>query len=67
MDAPEDHDVKLQRASQNLLAEFEISLQRYLWSTRAKTTTTLPNANPDLVARKFVSQKKTDSLVNLVG
>lgn len=59
MDAPEDRDVKLQRASTDLLADFEVSIQRYLWSTRTKTT--------DLTARRFVSQKKTDTLIKLVG
>ena len=65
MDAPEDRDVKLQRASPDLLADFEASLQRYLWSTRIKTTS--PQVKSDLAARRFVSQNQTNRLIKLVG
>lgn len=58
MDAPdEEQDVKLQRYSPELLADFESSLQPFLWRK-------LPDGG--LKIRKKVRTRDTDRLIGLV-
>jgi hypothetical protein len=53
----EDQDVQLQRASSDLLADFESSLQPFLWKTLE---------NGKLKIRRKVRARETDRLVALV-
>ena len=61
MDAPEDRDLRLQRTSLGLLADFEALLNKYLWSACKESTNKF-----DPVARRFVSQGKTSELIKIV-
>lgn len=58
MDAAEDKDVKLQRASGDLVSEFSAKLPSLLW--RAQTGT------PLRTPRKWAQVTKTEKLVSLV-
>lgn len=58
MDAAEDRDVKLQRASGDLVSEFSAKLPLLLW--RAQTRT------PPRTPRKWAQATKTEKLVSLV-
>lgn len=58
MDAAEDRDVKLQRASGDLVSEFSAKLPSLLW--RAQTST------PLRTPRKWAPVTKTNKLVSLV-
>lgn len=64
MDAPEDRDLTLQRASADLLAEFGTSLPKFLYKT--SKTELQGGGSPDPVVRKCVREHKTDHLVKLV-
>lgn len=63
MDAPDDRDVKLQRASADLLAEFESFLPRFLW-TSVVDDKAVPSPR---VVRKLVNEGRTKRLITLVG
>lgn len=65
MDAPEDRDLTLQRASADLLAEFSTSLHKFLYIT--PTVQPQNDQPPDLVPRKCVRDRKVDHLVKLVS
>lgn len=60
MDAANDREVKLQRASGDLLAEFSIKLPLLLWKTRTQ------NGQNIRVARRRTPAAKTEKLVGLV-
>lgn len=58
MDAAEDRDLKLQRASTDLVTEFSAKLPQLLWRTQ--------NEAPLRAPRKWVQVTKTERLVKLV-
>lgn len=58
MDAAEDRDLKLQRASGDLVAEFSAKLPSLLWRAQ--------NGAPLRTPRKWAQVSKTERLVNLV-
>ena len=58
MDAAEDRDLKLQRASSDLVTEFSAKLPTLLWKSR-------PGA-PHRTPRKWAPVSKTEKLVALV-
>lgn len=58
MDATEDRDVKLQRASGDLVAEFSVKLPSLLWKLQNGTSLRTP--------RKWAQVTKTEKLVSLV-
>lgn len=58
MDAAEDRDLKLQRASTDLVTEFSAKLPQLLWRTQ--------NGTPLRTPRKWVQVTKTEKLVKLV-
>ncbi|CAG7998159.1 unnamed protein product [Penicillium olsonii] len=58
MDAAEDRDVKLQRASGDLVAEFSIKLPSLLWKSQPGTSIRTP--------RKWAQVTKTEKLVSLL-
>ena len=64
MDAPEDKDIKLQKASEDLLSELQHTLPRFLW----KSITPQPGASKSRshIARSLVGYRTTDNLINLV-
>lgn len=59
MDAAEDRDVKLQRASGDLVAEFSVKLPSLLWKSQHGTSVRTP--------RIWAQVTKTEKLVSLVG
>jgi hypothetical protein len=58
MDAAEDRDVKLQRASGDLVTEFSAKLPSLLWRSQNGTSLRTP--------RKWAQVTKTEKLVSLV-
>ena len=64
MDAVEDRDVKLQRASADLLFDFENLLPSYLWKSKNREGNVYPGYRSDL--RTWVKIKTTNHLINLV-
>lgn len=60
MDAADDREVKLQRASGDLVAEFSTKLPLLLWKTRTL------NGREIRVARRWAPAAKTERLVGLV-
>ncbi|EPS32540.1 hypothetical protein PDE_07500 [Penicillium oxalicum 114-2] len=58
MDASEDRDIKLQRASNDLVAEFSNRLPKLLWKAQAEHTHRTP--------RKWAEVSKTEKLVALL-
>lgn len=58
MDAAEDRDLKLQRASTDLVTEFSAKLPQLLWKAQ--------NGTPLRAPRKWVQVTKTERLVKLV-
>ncbi|KAJ6144506.1 hypothetical protein N7470_008401 [Penicillium chermesinum] len=58
MDVAEDRDVKLQRASSDLVAEFSAKLPSLLWRSS--------NRNPQRTPRKWAPESKTEKLVSLL-
>jgi hypothetical protein len=58
MDAAEDRDVKLQRASSDLVSEFSAKLPSLLWKSQ--------NGAPHRTPRKWTQESKTEKLVSLV-
>jgi hypothetical protein len=58
MDAVEDRDVKLQRASGDLVTEFSAKLPSLLWKSQ--------NGTPLRTPRKWAQITKTEKLVSLV-
>ncbi|KAL9117901.1 MAG: hypothetical protein Q9187_005556 [Circinaria calcarea] len=65
MDAAEDKDVQLQRASSELLLEFESSLPRFLWISSSKSQVT-PDQRPSQRLRKTVRHRTTADLIKLL-
>ncbi|KAJ5620382.1 hypothetical protein N7510_004366 [Penicillium lagena] len=59
MDAAEDRDIKLQRASSDLVAEFSAKLPSLLWKSRSQSGT---SASP----RRWTQVAKTEKLVGLL-
>ncbi len=64
MDAPEEKDVKLQRASENLLSELRSRLPSFLKKKKKKTSS--PNEDQNQAVRRRVGRSDTDSLIQLV-
>ena len=62
--AAEERDVKLQRASADLLSEFETALPNYLWKSRNQRRGLLPGGKPD--PHTWVKRKTTNHFINLV-
>jgi hypothetical protein len=58
MDAAEDRDLKLQRASSDLVTEFSVKLPTLLWRSEPGTPLRTP--------RKWAQVSKTEKLVALV-
>lgn len=63
MDAPEEKDVKLQRASESLLSELRSRLPNFL---RKKKKKFLDNEDQSQTVRRRVGRSDTDSLIQLV-
>ena len=61
MDAPEERDIKLQRASDSLLAELKSRLPTFLGNK-----TTPPDGGKCQMVRRRAGRSDTDSLINLV-
>lgn len=59
MDATEDRDLKLQRASGDLVSDFSVKLPSLLWRSQ--------NGAPLRTPRKWVQVSQTEKLVSLVG
>lgn len=64
MDAPAENDIRLQRVSKGLLAEFGASLRRYLWVSHIPGG--LQHSQEHKICRRFVKESKTNSLLKLV-
>lgn len=64
MDAPEDRDLTLQRASADLLADFSTSMLKFLYLTPKAEEQN--DETPRLVIRKSVRERKIHHLVKLV-
>lgn len=62
MDAPDDRDIKLQRASGDLIKEFETRLPPLLWKSQAQGN----NGRAGKVPHRWVQATKTDRLISLV-
>lgn len=62
MDAPDERDIKLQRASENLLSELKSRLPNFL----NKKKTPRPNEHQTQIVRRRVGRRDTDSLIQLV-
>jgi len=60
MDASDDKDIKLQRASGDLLKAFEARLPPLLWKSRTQ------NGRVGKVPHRWVQATKTDRLLSLV-
>ena len=60
MDAAEDRDVKLQRASSDLVSEFSAKLPSLLWKSQNGDA---PHRTP----RKWTQESKAEKLVSLVS
>lgn len=60
MDAPADRDIKLQRASGDLIQEFKNKLQPLLWKSRVE------NARTVKVPHRLAQEDKTERLISLV-
>lgn len=65
MNDPEDQELKLQRDSADLIAEFETSLPRFLWKAIGKDHVTTGQGSRRV--RRLVREAKTDKLIKLVG
>lgn len=65
MDATGDEDLKLQRASADLIAELQRSLPHFLYKSNPTESTHQTTASHTL--RCLVRETKTDQLINLVG
>ena len=65
MDATGDEDLKLQRASADLIAELQRSLPHFLYKSKPTESTHSPTASPTV--RCLVRETKTDQLIKLVG
>lgn len=67
MDAPEDAELHLQRASADLLSEFSSSLPRFLWlSPNVGQQSEGEGEQGPLLARKVVKERSTEQLIKLV-
>ncbi|KAI9878754.1 MAG: hypothetical protein M1830_010607 [Pleopsidium flavum] len=64
MDAAEDKDIKLQRASEDLLSEFQDRLPKFLW--RSPSATQIQAASNLHRPRRTVRQSDTDRLIQLL-
>lgn len=64
MDAPEDADLHLQRASADLLNEFSSSLPRFLWLSPKVGQQS--DGEQGCSARKYVKERGTEQLIKLV-
>lgn len=60
MDAADDREIKLQRASGDLVDEFSTKLPSLLWKTRTE------NGHKLRVPRRWTQANKTEKLVGLV-
>lgn len=63
MDAPEDAELHLQRASADLLREFSSSLPRFLWVSVGQQS----DGEQGPSARKLVKERGVEQLIKLVG
>lgn len=61
MDAADDREVKLQRASGDLVDEFSAKLPSLLWKTRTE------NGHNIRVPRRWTQANKTEKLIGLVS
>ncbi|KAL1855438.1 hypothetical protein Plec18170_004158 [Paecilomyces lecythidis] len=60
MDAPDDRDIKLQRASGDLLKEFEVKLPSLLWKSRKQ------DGQLSRVPHRWAQATKTERLISLL-
>lgn len=60
-----DEDLKLQRASADLIAELQISLPHFLYKSISAQSASSPAARASV--RRLVRANKTDQLIKLVG
>lgn len=63
MDAPEDADLQVQRASPDLIADLHASLEPFLWRTEPSAITNVKQRR----IRRRVRARETDRIVALVG
>jgi len=68
MDAPEDADLQVQRASPDLIADLHASLEPFLWRIESGTGNPNPNASAKQQRRirRRVRARETDRIVALV-
>ena len=65
METTGDEDLKLQRASADLIADLQRSLPRLLYKSQSTQSKHSPTASSTL--RPLVRETKTDQLIQLVG
>lgn len=65
MDTTGDEDLKLQRASADLIAELQRCLPHFLYKCISTQSTLSPTGNSPV--RRLVRETKTDQLIKLVG
>ena len=61
-----DEDLKLQRASADLIADLQQGIPRLLYTSPSAQSKHLPTASNNTI-RGLVRQAKTDQLIKLVG
>ncbi|SLM39571.1 Tubulin-specific chaperone D, C-terminal [Lasallia pustulata] len=64
MDAPEDKDIKLQKASGDLLSELQHTLPGFLWKSITPQAGAAKSRSH--IARSLVGYRTTDNLINLL-
>lgn len=62
MDAPDDRDIRLQRASADLLKEFETKLPLLLWKTKRNVV-----GKEERVSHRWTQLMKMRRLVDIVS
>ena len=65
METTGDEDLKLQRASADLIAELQRSLPHFLYKSTSAESAYSPAARASV--RRLVRDSKTDQLIKLVG
>lgn len=66
MDATEDKDIKLQKASVGLFDNFNDLLPKLLWSSKADASNTFPSQE-ERILRRTTSNKELWTLLGLVS
>ena len=67
METTGDEDLKLQRASADLIAELQRCLPRLLYKSESTKSKHSPTSTVSSTVRGLVRETKTDQLIKLVG